>query len=533
MTTPEDKSQSAWASLREPVFRELWIASLVSNIGGWMQSVGAAWLMTSLTSSALMVAMVQSAGSLPVVLLALPAGALADIADRRTILLISQFWMLTAAAALASLAFANSVTPLMLLALTCALGMGNALMGPAFQAVITEVVPSSQMSSAVSLNSAGFNLARAVGPAMGGLILAKAGAGFAFLLNAVSFLAVIVVLVKWKADSRRSVLPAERFVGAVRGGLRYVRYAPALRAVLCRTAGFVIFGSALWALLPLVVRDELRLGPSAYGMTLGALGVGAVLGALVLPVLRRRYSREILVIGNTVVFALVIGSTVLLRSYPLLLVPLAAAGAAWMILLSVLNVAVRSVVPAWVEARVLAAYLIIFQGGTASGSVLWGEVTAKMGLRWALLCAGAGLFLTLLLVFRYPLSAIDTLNVAPAPTWAAPPLLDASLSAMSPALVTIHYEVDTSRTSDFRKAMHRMEGSRRRGGATCWGLFADPVRPGVYMEHFLVESWVEHLRQHDRTVADDSILEETIRRMQRGPDPPLVTHYIADERKDG
>jgi MFS family permease len=253
--------ESAWTPLREPAFRSLWIANVVSNVGGWMQTVGAAWLMTSLSSSPLMVTMVQSASSLPVVLLALPAGALADIADRRLILLVSQFWMLAAAAALTCLVFTGAVTPILLLALTSVLGLGTALMGPASQAVITELVPSSQLSSAVSLNSAGFNLARAVGPALGGIILAKTGAGFTFLLNSISFLAVILALYNWRPKTRTSVLPAERFVGAIRGGLRYVRYAPALQSVLFRTGCFVFFGSALWALLPLVVRQQLALGP--------------------------------------------------------------------------------------------------------------------------------------------------------------------------------------------------------------------------------------------------------------------------------
>jgi MFS family permease len=509
----------------------LWIASVVSNIGGWMQAVGSAWLMTSLSSSPLMVTMVQFAGSLPIVLLSLPAGALADTGNRRVILLVSQLWMLIAAALMACLAIGRELTPGGLLSLTAVLSLGTALMGPAFQAVITEVVPESQMSSAVSLNSAGFNLARAAGPALGGLVLAKAGSGATFMLNAFSFLAVIVVLLKWRPRSRRkSVLPAERFVGAIRGGLRYVQYAPALRIVLCRTACFVFMGSALWALLPLVVRNEFRFGPSAYGVALGALGTGAVIGALAMPVLKEKLSPELIVSGSMAVFGVVTGLSAILRSYPFLLLALVAGGVAWLMLLSVLNVAVRTVVPGWIEARALATNLIAFQGATALGSLWWGFVSL-LGLRQALLSAGIGMLLSLLLAIRYPLNTIAAVNTAPAPPWPAPPPVDPSQQETSPALITIRYEVEPSRSLEFRKVMHRLELSRRRYGAICWGLFADPARPGAYMEQFLVESWLEHRRQHERTVADDRALQEIIGDMQTSPDFPVVTHFIADEQR--
>jgi predicted MFS family arabinose efflux permease len=485
--------------------------------------------MTSLSSSAPMVTLVQSASSLPMVLLAMPAGALADIADRRLILLFSQFWMLAAAAALTCVVFANAISPLLLLLLTFALALGTALMGPAFQMVITDVVPPSQVSSAVSLNSAGFNLARAVGPALGGIILAKSGAGFTFLLNAVSFLAVIVVIYRWQPTVRKSVLPAERFTGAIRAGFRYLRYAPALQSVLLRTGCFVLFGSALWALLPLVVRNELHLGPSAYGMMLAALGVGALLGAVILPRIKGRMSVELLVDCNIALFGAVTIATALLRSYPLLLVVLVAGGVAWMILLSLLNVSARSVVPAWIQARALAAYLLVFQGGTALGSLLWGSITARIGLQSSLLCAGMGLFLTLLLAMRYSLSRAAEVNTTPATPWPDPPPLEHSYSPLFPALVTIQYQVDIGKSKEFTKRMRELEVTRRRDGALYWGLFADPSKDGKYVEQFLVESWLEHLRQHTRVTAGDLALQEMIRAMQTSPDLPRTSHYIAQE----
>ncbi len=502
---------------------------MVSSIGGWMQAVGAAWLMTSLSPSPLMVTMVQAASSLPMVFLAMPAGALADIANRRTLLLASQFWMLASAATLTSFVFAGALSPALLLALTFSLAVGTALMGPAFQSVITEVVPASESSAAVSLNSAGFNLARAVGPALGGVILAKTSAGFTFLLNTFSFLLVIVVLLRWHRQQRKSVLPAERFFGAIRAGLRYVRYAADLHVVLLRTGCFVILGSALWALLPLVVRNQLHLGPSAYGMMLGALGTGALAGAMLLPTLRRKVPLEILLDCNITLFGAVTVGTAVLRNFALLLVVLLCGGVAWITVLSLLNVAARRVVPAWIEARSLATYLLFFQGGTAVGSLIWGAVTARIGLQSSLICAGAGLFLNTLLVRGWSLSSVSNVDVTPAATWPQPPTLDPGSSETAPALVTIQYQVDAARSKEFTARMHELEVVRRRDGAIYWDLFVDPLRRGFYMEQFLVESWLEHLRQHERVTADDDHLQETIRLMQAGPDLPKVTHYVAHE----
>jgi MFS family permease len=474
--------------------------------------------------------MVQSASSLPIVLLALPAGALADIADRRLILLMSQVWMMTAASVLAGLTFAGAISPVVLLTVTAALALGTALMGPAFQAVITELVPSSQIGSAVALNSAGFNLARAVGPAVAGLILAKADASFAFALNAVSFLAVIAVLSRWRPQHRKSVLPAERFVGAIRAGIRYVRYAPALQSVLMRTAAFILFGSAIWALLPLVVLRQLKGGPSAYGILLGALGAGALFGTAILPGLRERISIEVLVGCNVALFGAITLVTAWTHSFALLIVVLFGGGIAWITLLSLFNVSARKVVPNWIEARALAVYLLTFQGGTALGSLLWGAVAERIGVQRSLLCAGVGLLLTLLLAFHFSLTEVAAVNVTQANHWPDPPLLDHAGSRNLPTLVTVQYEVDPSRHQEFANLMYSLEIPRRRDGALYWALFADPLRPGAYLEEFLVESWVEHLRQHERVTADDWNLQNTIREMQTSPDLPRVAHYLADER---
>src|SRR2546426_7243532 len=294
---------SVWSPLRNPLFRTLWLATVVSNIGTWMHNVAAAWLMTSLAPSPTMVALVQAATSLPVFLVALPAGAIADLVDRRRLLLLTQGWMLLAAGGLGALTLMGASTPWLLLTLTFALGLGAAMNAPAWQAIIPELITGSEVRAAVTLNGVGYNLARAVGPALGGLTVGALGSGAVFILNALSFLGVMVVLYGWKRPVGEHALPAEDAFGAMRSGIRYIRYAPALRAVLSRTAVFIFGGSALWALLPLVARQELALNATGYGVLLGCLGAGAVIGAALLPQIQRRLSTDLFLAGATLLFA--------------------------------------------------------------------------------------------------------------------------------------------------------------------------------------------------------------------------------------
>ena len=273
---------SAWAPLRRRVFFALWIAALASNLGTWMQNVGAAWLMTSISKSPLMVSLIQTASSLPIFFLALPAGALADIVDRRRLLIFSQVWMMVAAGALGILTLMHATSEWTVLGLSFMLGIGAALNAPAWQAIIPELVPREELAAAVTLNGINFNLARAAGPALGGLMVSSFGAGANFLLNAASFLGVMIVLYEWRRQARPGVLPAERVLGAIRIGIRYVRYAPALRAVLVRTVAFVFGASAMWAVLPLIARYELGLGAAGFGLLLAWFGIGAVIGGAML-----------------------------------------------------------------------------------------------------------------------------------------------------------------------------------------------------------------------------------------------------------
>ncbi len=517
------------APFRQPLFRALWIATLVSNLGTWMQNVGAAWLMTSLTPSPLVVSMVQAATTLPVFLLALPAGALADILPRRGLLLASQIWMLVAAGCLSLATFFRTISPMGLLAFTAAMGIGSAMNGPAWQAVVTDIVPKTDLTAAVSLNAASFNLARAVGPALGGLIVASAGAGATFLLNTFSFIAVIAVLYGWKPAPVKPVLPAERFLGAMRSGVRYLMHAPPLKAVVVRTLAFTIFAGGLWALLPVIVKSELRRGPSTFGVLLGAMGIGAVIGTVLLPQLSRRVSLNRLVGSGTLLFAVVLFATAYLPFYALELFLMTLGGLAWMVLLSSLSVATREVVPSWVQGRALSIYLLVFQGGTALGSLIWGGVAQTAGTRSALVCAGIGLLASVVLGIRFSLAEGRLLDLTQRSVWPEPLLAPGADVKNGPVLVTVEYQVEHTKAEEFVEAMHRLELVRRRDGATQWGLFQEGSSPELYLEEFVVESWLEHLRQHERLTVSDLEIQERVVGFHVGPEAPRVTHYIGVE----
>ena len=386
--------------MREPLFRTLWTASVISYVGTWMQNLGAGWLMTSLTASPMMVGLVQAATTLPVFLVILPAGALADMVDRRRFLLLSQGWMVVAAAGLGMLTLFGMVSPLSLIALTLLLGFGAVMNDPAWQAITPEIVSSDRLASAVALNSAGFNAARAIGPALGGLVIAMAGSGFAFLLNAVSFFGVIIFLYRWKRVPHEMPEPAGRLHQALSAGFRYARTAPTVRAVLIRTGVFSIFASVIWALLPLIARPH---GPVGYGLLLGSFGLGALAGAVLLPGLRRTLSFDALVVMVTVVFAAVTFAVAQLASFGWLCAVLFAGGLCWIAIIATLNVTAQIMCPAWIRARTLSMYLLALQGGMAAGSAMWGAIAAHLGIPTAFLIASAGMILGVGAAVRYRL----------------------------------------------------------------------------------------------------------------------------------
>jgi len=525
---PRLAARSPWQPLAQPVFRALWTASLASNVGTWMHDASAAWLMTTLVPSPLMVSLMQTATSLPFFLLALPAGALADIVDRRRLLIVTQAWMLSAATALGVCTLWGRTGPWTLLGLTFAIGLGNALNAPAWQATTPELVPTDELPAAVALGGVSVNVARAVGPALGGLLVAALGAGWVFLLNAASFLGVVAVLVRWRREVNvTSRLPPEDVPGAMRAGMRYVRHSAPFRAVLVRTAAFVVPASALWALLPLLARNALGLSAVGYGSLLGCLGAGAIVGAVGLPRIRARVSSDRLVVGATIAFAAVSLALPFAPSPFVAGFVLIAGGIAWMAAMSTLNVAAQNAVPAWVRARALAVGLLALQGGLALGGLLWGTVASRAGMPRALEAGAAGLLAAAAITKRFGLHGLSNLDLRPDPRWTLPQTACELAGDEGPVLVTLEYHVAPGDAHAFLEAARRLEPIRRRDGAIRWNVYRDTEDPARWVEAFVVESWIEHLRQHERITASDRVVLDGARRFHRGGDGPRVRHHIA------
>ena len=407
--TAVQRADAAWAPLREPLFRSLWIAAVISYTGTWMQNVGAGWLMTQLSTSPLMVSLVQAAAAIPVFFVVLPAGALADMVDRRRLLLFTQSWMVAAAAALGVLTLLHSVTPWSLLLFTLVLGVGAVLNDPAWQAITPEVISPQRHASAVALNSAGFNVARAVGPALGGIVVATAGSGWSFLLNAASFFGVILFLCRWRRAPHEA-LPTRRVRDAILEGVRYVRGAPQVRSVLIRTGAFSVGATSLLALLPLICQPH---GAQGYGFLLTCFGVGALAGAALLPRLRLRYSVDGLVAAATVAFAGMTLAAGQVHAFGWLCGVLFTAGAAWIGILACFNVVAQTMCPSWMRARALSMYLLVLQGGMAIGSALWGELAARKGVPVALAWSALAMVVGLTSILRHRLTARE-LKMTPA-----------------------------------------------------------------------------------------------------------------------
>jgi MFS family permease len=530
MTSPTaaaDPVAAAWRPLSRPLFRSLWLATIVGNLGTWMQDVGAGWLMTSLTTSPALVALVEAADSIPVMLLALPAGALADILDRRRLLIWAQVYLMIVAAALALMTFLGMTTAWTLLGFIFALGFGAAVIMPAWSAIVPELVPADELQPAVALNSVAINVSRAIGPAIAGLLVAAVGPWLVFTLNALSYIGIIAALVMWKREHRKTTLPAERFATAVRVGARYLRYAPQLQGVLVRGAAFFVFASATWSLFPLVVRKELQRGPETYGLLLTCIGVGAVAGAMVLPRLRVRFSRDELVAGSTVLYAIAALVLAFSQSLPLLIVAMLGTGVAWIFILSALQVAAQVTLPPWVRARGLAAFVMVFMGGMALGSVLWGQVAVHTGIPVALTAAAAGLVIAIPLTWRYKLGQHEVVDFTPAMDLPLPVLAEAPAEDV-PVMVTIRYRVKDDEREAFVAAMQDVRQMRRRNGAYFWQMFHDSADPTMFIEVFMDESWTEHLRFHERaSVADREILNVAKRHMVEGY-KTHSTHWLGD-----
>lgn len=522
------KAGGALAPFRHATFAVLWTATVASNVGGWMHDVAAGWLMTQIAPSPLVVALVQTATTLPVFLFALPAGALADIVDKRKLLLSVQMALTVVAALLGVLVLADLVTPVTLLIFTFAMGTGTALTAPAWQSIVPRLVPKEDLQSAIALNSVGINIARAIGPAVGGAIIAAVGIWAPFLLNAVSFLGVIAALIWWRTQQAAPRhLPPEHLLGAMRAGLRYVRASVPLRATLWRAVAFFLFASAYWALLPLIARDVLAAGPGLYGILLGCIGAGAVSGAVVLPRLKSALGSDRLVAGGTIGTAVVL---VIFATAPAVPVAAAAsllAGASWIAVLSSLNVSAQVALPDWVRARGLAVFVTVFFGAMSLGGVVWGQTASFLGIPMALLIAAAGALAAIPLTWRWKLQQAGGLDLAPSMHWPAPIVAGDVAQDRGPVMVTIEYRINPAQAEAFLATLASLSEERKRDGAFSWGVFEATAESGRYLEYFMVESWLEHLRQHERVTNADRILQEALQRFHTGTEPPRVTHYVA------
>jgi MFS family permease len=516
---------STWAPLRGGVFRALWLAVLGSQIGTWMQTVGAQWLLVDRPNAATLVSLVQTASMLPVLLLALPAGVLADSFDRRRLLIAVQCFQAAVGVALTALTLAGQMPPALLLTLTFVLGCGAAMTVPTYQAVIPELVPRSHLHAASALGAISINVARAVGPALAGVLVAQVGVAAVFALNAATFAVFALVLLFWRRPAADDDQPAEPFVAALRAGGRYVRHSPVMRRFLLRLVLFILPGVALWALLPLVASHRLGMGAGGYGLLLAAVGVGAIAGAFVMPRLRARLSDNRLLGGASVVYAASLAVVALVGNPAVVTVALIPAGTAWMTVLSNANAGVQMFLPGWVRARGLGAYQIVFFGGQAIGALAWGLVADYVGLVAAFLAAAVLTAAGAATVRFWPLIDTRQLNRDPAVYWPEPQLgLDPDPSA-GPVVVTVTYTVTPDNEQDFLAAMEGVRRSRMRTGAVQWGIFHHGETPGRMVEVYVVPTWGEHLRQHTgRLTGADK--ETELRARALSDSPPEVSHLL-------
>lgn len=523
----------SFAPLGIPVFAVLWGATVLGNIGSFMRDVASSWMVTELSSSPTAVALIQTAAALPVFLLALPAGVLSDILDRRRFLIGVQILLGLVSATLLVLAQTNSLTVESLIALTFVGGIGAALMGPTWQSIVPELVPRAELKNAVALNSLGINIARAVGPAAGGLLLASFGASVAYGMDVLSYVLVIAALLWWRRPKAQATGLEEQFFGAFRAGLRYARASRELHVVLLRAAVFFLFASSVWALLPLVARQVLGGTAGFYGVLLGAVGAGAILGAVLLPYLRARLqSADALMLVAAVLAAVVMAALAMAPArwvaVPLMLV----LGMGWIVALTTLNGVAQAVLPNWVRGRGLAIYLMVFNGAMAAGSLGWGLAAQAAGVTGALLIGAAGLVAAAVIFHRVKLPTGEA-DLQPSNHWPEPLLAEPVAHDRGPVMIQIEYRIRKEDRAAFLRAVHRLSQQRRRDGAYAWGAAEHSHDPEQVIEWFMVESWAEHLRQHQRVSHADADLQSEALRYHVGPDKPVVHHYLAlDGLKD-
>ncbi len=523
------RAPSFLAPFRHRAFAVIWTATLVSNVGWWMYSTASGWLMTSLNPDPLIVALVQAASSLPIFLFAIPAGALADIFDKRKFLLVVESLTTAVSAVYAVIVGFGLATPGNLLLFTFLIGAAGAMTVPAWQAVVPQLVPNDDLPPAIAANSAGVNGSRALGPALGGLTISAYGVVAPFWASALANLAIVGSLLWWRPrQGARTRLPAERFGQAILAGLRYARHNQHLRATMVRAAGFFLFTSAYWALLPLVSREQIAKGPEFYGLLLGVIGAGAVGGAFFLPWLKGKLGPDRLMALGA------LGQAAAMVLYGLARDPVTAllasfiAGASWIAALATLGVSAQVALPDWVRARGLALYTTVFFGCLTLGSAAWGVIAVRVGLADAHYLAAAGTVAATLLTWGWKLQTGAGVDLTPSMHWPAPITAQTIEQDRGPVLVTVEYRIRPADREAFLEALAKLEHERRRDGAYAWGVFEDAAKAGRILETFLVESWMEHLRQHERVTNADRLVQNAVHRFTLSG-APKVTHFIAAE----
>ncbi|MBZ6076973.1 MFS transporter [Microvirga puerhi] len=522
---------TALAPFRHRIFRAVWFASLASNFGGLIQSVGAAWLMTSIGGSADLVAMVQASTTLPVMLFSLTAGAIADNSDRRKLMLASQIFLLGVSIALAFFSYWGLVTPWLLLGFTFLVGCGTAFNGPAWQSLVGEMVPRSDLPAAIALNSMGFNIARSVGPAIGGVIVAAAGAFAAFAVNAVSYIGLIAVLATWHPATPRRVLPPETLGAAMAAGIRYVAMSPNIGSVLMRGAVFGLAAISVQALMPLIARDLIQGGPLTYGLLLGAFGAGAVAGAALTARVRQLLSMEALVRVAFLIFAGGTAIAGLSSNLILTMAAIAATGASWVLALASFNATVQLSSPRWVVGRALALYQMSTFGGMALGSWVWGALADNFSTANSLLFAAAALVAGAALGLKFALPEMKSLNLDPLDRWTEPDIALPILPRSGPIVITIEWVIREQDVKAFLGLMAERKRIRRRDGARHWTLMRDLENPTIWVERYHSPTWLDYVRQNQRMTQADAIVGEGLRELHQGPERPRVRRMI--ERQTG
>lgn len=520
--------RSPWAPLRNPLFRALWFATLVSNLGTWVHEVSSSWMMTDLKpNNPWMSSLVQVCTTTPMFLLALPAGAIADVVDRRRYLLMTQSWMMLTAGLMAIAAFQGRLGPTGLLVGTAILAVGTALNSPAWHSVLPTVVNRHNLALAVNLNGLAISLARALGPGVAGILLIYLSPAWGFTLNTLSFAGVLLVLFRWRPKQRRVRVRAERFFGAVRVGLQHVRHSPRMRNVMFRVSLFVFGSSALWSLLPLLVRSEYKLQADSYGTMIGLFGIGAaVCSTMWLPRIRHRFSVNQMIDGHWLAFGALMIGLALSPWYWLPFVLMYLGGCCWIGILSNLHFSVQSVAPAWVRSRAMSVYLLCYFASAASGSATWGRLAETYGLRNGMLWAGGLLVITCLSSFFAPVKSGEDLNLHPSHHWPDPEVKLPIEPEQGPVLVTVEYRVNLEDADEFRRRMRGVKEQRLQNGVLRWGLFVDIEEPTLFREVYLEESWEAHLRQHERVTAHEQEVAQYAYSLHKGEEMPKVHHLL-------